>query len=110
MHFLPGSHQGGVREHRHLHDDPSVHGLVTDGVDDRNQVFVPLAPGGATFHHCRTLHRTPPNRSDRVRRALAHELQVEPVRIADDETRDRPWVRAGREAWERRAILRRPSS
>jgi ectoine hydroxylase-related dioxygenase (phytanoyl-CoA dioxygenase family) len=104
MHFLPGSHLGPVREHRHIGDDPNVHGLVSDGVDARTEVAVPLAPGGATFHHCRTLHRTPPNQSSRVRRAWANELQVEPVRLTEAEEPDRPWVRAGREAWDRRQI------
>lgn len=106
MHFLPGSHRAGVREHRHVGDDPRVHGLVTDGVDARGEIAVPLAPGGATFHHCRTLHRTPPNTSARARRAWANELQVEPVPLADDQQPDRPWVRSGREAWDRRRIFR----
>lgn len=104
MHFLPGSHREGVRAHRHIGDDPSVHGLIADGVDGDGQVAVPLAPGGATFHHCRTLHRTPPNESDHVRRAWANEVQVEPERLDAADESDRPWVRAGREAWERRKI------
>jgi ectoine hydroxylase-related dioxygenase (phytanoyl-CoA dioxygenase family) len=104
MHFLPGSHRRGVLAHRHIGDDPAVHGLVADGVDGRGEVAVPLAPGGATFHHCRTLHRTPPNTSDRARRAWANEVQVEPeAQIGGDEP-DRPWVRAGREAWARRRL------
>jgi ectoine hydroxylase-related dioxygenase (phytanoyl-CoA dioxygenase family) len=107
MHFLPGSHLGAVREHRHLHDDPRIHGLVADDVDGSAQVAVPLASGGATFHHCRTLHRTPPNTSGRVRRAWANELQVDPAPASDDDQPDRPWVRAGKQAWGRRSILRR---
>jgi ectoine hydroxylase-related dioxygenase (phytanoyl-CoA dioxygenase family) len=107
MHFLPGSHLGGVRAHRHLGDDPNVHGLVADGVDGAAEVAVPLAPGGATFHHCRTLHRTPPNQSGRVRRAWANEVQLEPQKLAAGDEPDRPWVRAGREAWERRDLGRR---
>jgi ectoine hydroxylase-related dioxygenase (phytanoyl-CoA dioxygenase family) len=105
MHFLPGSHLGPVRPHRHLEDDPRVHGLVTDGVDARGQIAVPLDPGGASFHHCRTLHRTPPNASGRVRRAWANELQLEPVPLAADDEPDRPWVRAGKVAWKGRRIL-----
>jgi hypothetical protein len=105
MHFVPGSHRGDVRPHRHLDDDPSVHGLVTDGVDDGLGVAVPLVPGGATFHHCRTLHRTTPNVSERPRRAWANEFQAEPVPYPEG-TNDRPWVREGHEAWERRTIRR----
>jgi ectoine hydroxylase-related dioxygenase (phytanoyl-CoA dioxygenase family) len=104
MHFVPGSHTGAVRPHRHIGDDPTVHGLVTDGIDDELGVPVPLDPGGATFHHCRTLHRTTPNVSDRPRRAWANELQVEPVPAA--EAADRPWVSEGKEAWDRRSVYR----
>ena len=79
MHFLPGSHVGPVRPHRHIDDDPNVHGLVDrGGRRHRRASPVPLAPGGATFHHCRTLHMTTPNVSDHVRRAWATEIQVEP--------------------------------
>ena len=109
MHFLPGSHLGSVREHRHIGDDPTVHGLETD-IDDvaaRRAVAVPIGPGGATFHHCRTLHMTTPNVSDRVRRAWATEVQVEPVRLPEGERDNRPWVAAGQEAWERRAVYRK---
>ena len=103
MHFLPGSHQSEIREHRHINDDPEVHGLITDGVDDSTAIAVPVEPGGATFHHCRTLHRSTPNVSDHVRRAWANELQLAPAPLEPDERPDRPWVRDGQEAWERRA-------
>ena len=104
MHFIPGSHREGIRPHRHIGDDPRVHGLVTDAVDERRAVAIPLAPGGATFHHCRTLHHTPPNTSDRVRRAWANEVQLDPAPLAEGEDADRPWVRAGREAWNQRRL------
>ena len=65
---------------------------------------VELAPGGATFHHCRTLHRTPPNVSDNVRRAWANEFQIEPVPHDGDEPH-RPWVRAGQAAWDNRTVF-----
>lgn len=106
MHFLPGSHLGDVRVHRHIGDDPSVHGLITDGVDDTTEVAVPLDPGGATFHHCRTLHRTTPNVSDHARRAWANEYQAEPVALAPEVAPQRPWVTAGNEAWEQREVYK----
>ncbi|MET0902208.1 MAG: phytanoyl-CoA dioxygenase family protein [Acidimicrobiales bacterium] len=109
MTFLPGSHLGEVPPHRHLDDDPEVHGLVVrdlEAMDESTAVAVPLAPGGATFHHCRTLHRTPPNVSDRVPRAWATELQTEPIPVSAENAADRPWVRAGMEAWEQRAVYR----
>jgi hypothetical protein len=107
LHFVPGSHNEGVRDHRHINDDPNVHGLLTDGVDDGRGVPVPLEPGGASFHHCRTLHRSTPNTSGHVRRAWANELQLEPVPLAADETPDRPWVREGKEAWDNRSVYKR---
>jgi len=108
MHFLPGSHHGPVVPHRHLGDDPAVHGLAADVDDaplDAAAVAVPLDPGGATFHHCRTLHMTTPNVSQRVRRAWANEAQVPPVPLPEGEVADRPWVREGREARARAAGL-----
>ena len=69
MQFIPGSHKGDVRWHRHIDDNPLIHGLVTDDVDPSEAVPCPLAPGGATFHHHRTLHYTAPNTTDKPRRA-----------------------------------------
>jgi ectoine hydroxylase-related dioxygenase (phytanoyl-CoA dioxygenase family) len=104
MHFIPGSHVGPVRPHRHIDDDPNVHGLWTEVADDAQAVPVPIAPGGATFHHCRTLHMTTPNVSHHVRRAWATEVQVEPQPIPRGERPDRPWVREAEEAWKRRKL------
>ena len=105
MHFLPGSHTGPVQPHRHIDDDPAVHGLeLIDPPDDARAVAVPLEPGGATFHHCRTMHMTPPNLSDHVRRAWANEIQVEPIRLPDGDQPDRPWVRDGQTAWAARSL------
>jgi ectoine hydroxylase-related dioxygenase (phytanoyl-CoA dioxygenase family) len=104
MHFVPGSHTGPVRPHRHIDDDPNVHGLWTEVADDVSAVPVALAPGGATFHHCRTLHMTTPNRSDHVRRAWATEVQVEPRALPPGEQPDYPWVREAFEAWKRRKL------
>ena len=97
LHFLPGSHLGPVLPHRHIGDDPAVHGLETDVDDDRDAVAVELAAGEATFHHCRTLHRSGPNRTDGQRRAYANEYQLAPIPCEDDEPR--PWVREGQLEW-----------
>jgi ectoine hydroxylase-related dioxygenase (phytanoyl-CoA dioxygenase family) len=104
MHFLPGSHKGEVRKHRHIDDDPNVHGLETDVPDAHRAVAVPLDPGGATFHHCRTLHMTPPNVSDHVRRAWANEIQIEPIPLPEGDRPDHPWVASGNEAWAQRTL------
>jgi hypothetical protein len=100
MSFIPGSHEGPVRAHRHVGDDPTVHALETDDVDPSRAVAVPLAPGGAIFHHCRTLHSSGPNTSAHVRRAYANEFQLAPVPRRDPVSR--PWIDAGRKAWESR--------
>jgi hypothetical protein len=100
MSFIPGSHRRDVRKHRHVGDDPTVHALFTDDVDERAAVPLPLAPGGAILHHCRTLHSSGPNRSDYARRAYANEFQLTPRKRAVPF--DRPWVTEGRDAWESR--------
>jgi hypothetical protein len=102
LRFVPGSQTGGVRVHRHIGDDPSIHGLVTDDVDDGAAVAVPLPAGGAIFHHCRTLHSSGPNTSPAVRRAYANEWQLPPTRRASVE--ERPWLEAGRRAWDARRL------
>lgn len=105
MHFLPGSHTGEVRAHRHINDDPAVHGLeVIDPPDDALATPVPIDAGGATFHHCRTLHMTTPNVSDRPRRAWANEIQIEPIKLPEGERPDYPWVREGHAAWAARSL------
>src|SRR5262245_33701345 len=108
MTFLPGSHLGDVLDHRHIGDDPNVHGLYAEAIDPDDPavraaaVPVPLAAGGATFHHPRTLHSTGPNRTDRRRRAFATELQTKPARNPDPQSR--PWVDEGRAAFEARTF------
>jgi hypothetical protein len=102
MSFIPGSHRGDVRVHRHVGDDPAVHALFTDDFDERRAVALPLAPGGAILHHCRTLHSSGPNRSDHARRAYANEFQLAPVKRAVPF--ERPWVTESREAWEARNV------
>jgi hypothetical protein len=103
MTFLPGSHRFEVLRHRHIGDDPAVHGLeVVEAIDTSRAVAVPLAAGGATFHHPRMLHYTGPNRSPRRRRAYANEFQTEPS--PREAVAERPWVDEGRAAWDRREV------
>ncbi len=66
MHYFPGSHRWGVVEHEKIPDTPH---LVPKGVDLKAAVAVPIRAGGVIFHHGLTLHTSPPNRSDRWRRA-----------------------------------------
>ncbi|MGH9887514.1 MAG: phytanoyl-CoA dioxygenase family protein [bacterium] len=100
MSFIPGSHRGEVRKHRHVGDDPAVHALITDEVDAQLAIAVPVRPGGAIFHHCRVLHSSGANTSARVRRAWANEFQRAPQPRAQPV--ERPWIDAGKRAWESR--------
>jgi hypothetical protein len=79
MQFIPKSHLGEVLTHRSPNNDPRIHGLECDGDFDRAAaVSCPLPPGGATFHHNRTLHHAGPNHSDIARRAYILVFAVPP--------------------------------
>jgi Phytanoyl-CoA dioxygenase (PhyH) len=95
--FIPGSHRRDVLDHRHLHDDPSIHVLeVAEPIDCTDAVAVPVRRGGATFHHPRLLHYSGPNTTDGRRRAWANEFQSAPERR--EPPAHRPWVTAGEKA------------
>ena len=96
LQFIPGSHKGEVRWHRHINDDPLVHGLVTDDVDTSQAIACPLLVGGATFHQCRTLHYAGPNTTNRPRRAYILVLSGPPKRR--ETPANRPWQKAEQEA------------
>lgn len=66
MHVIPGSHLAA-----HGHERAEVLLDASGAVGDADPVVVDLPAGGAMFHHCQTLHHTPPNRTDRPRRAFA---------------------------------------
>jgi ectoine hydroxylase-related dioxygenase (phytanoyl-CoA dioxygenase family) len=69
MQFIPGSHQLEVQPHHTIGHDPRVHGLEIDSIDISKAVACPILAGGATIHHCRTVHYAGPNLSDIPRRA-----------------------------------------
>lgn len=105
MHFIPGSHRQDVMRHRHVGDDPNVHALVVaEPVDEAQGVPQPIPAGGASFHHCRLLHRSGPNRTGGVRRAYANEF-IAP-RVRRRERAVRPWFDQTREAWSQRDKVR----
>jgi ectoine hydroxylase-related dioxygenase (phytanoyl-CoA dioxygenase family) len=96
LQFIPGSHTSDVARHRHIDNDPTVHGLVTDHVDPSQAVACPIPAGGATFHHCRTLHYAGPNTTGRPRRAYTLVLSGPPIRREKPEAR--PWQAEEQEA------------
>jgi hypothetical protein len=68
MQFVPGSHRLQVMRHRRKASGEPLE--LDEPYDTSAAVACPLAPGGATFHHCRAVHGTGPNVSRRPRRAL----------------------------------------
>ncbi len=70
MQFVPGSHRLEVLRYRREPGPDPQPLLLDEPVDLSGAAACPLAPGGATFHHCRTLHHTAGNRSPRPRRAF----------------------------------------
>ena len=96
MQFIPGSHKEEVRWHRHIQNNPLIHGLVTDDVDPNAAIACPLSPGGATFHHSRTLHYTAPNTTKNPRRAYI--LVCSGPTKKREKPAHRPWQAEEREA------------
>jgi hypothetical protein len=68
MQFVPRSHELEVMRHRRK--APTEPLELDEPYDVSGAVPCPLPPGGATFHHCRTVHGTGANVSQRPRRAL----------------------------------------
>ena len=106
MSFIPGSHRNDVLVHKHVNDDPSVHGLYTepDPADIARAEIVPVPAGGVVLHHSRTLHRSGPNTTDKVRRAYSNEWQLAPVEA--ETAAHRPWMDEHRQAWSEREARR----
>ncbi len=68
MHVIPGSHLRPVAHPPA--PDGSVLLDIEQEVDTGAAVVIPLPAGGAMVHHCQTVHYTPPNHTDRQRRAF----------------------------------------
>lgn len=71
LRFIAKSNHGPLLEHRHLNDDPRIHGLEALNVDEANRVYCPLDSGGVTIFHHRTLHGADANIGDKPRWAYA---------------------------------------
>ncbi|MFN7920241.1 MAG: phytanoyl-CoA dioxygenase family protein [Bryobacteraceae bacterium] len=69
VHYTPGSHRWQPLPHK----ASGVQGnsMMADHVPaDLVEIPGPLSPGDAMLHHCLTVHRSEPNRSERPRRGL----------------------------------------
>ena len=69
MHLMPGSHLAPLGHDRSQSTSSLLD--IGDQVDEDQAAVVDLPAGGALFHHCQTLHYTPPNKPERQRRAFA---------------------------------------
>jgi len=97
--YVPGSHTGEVRRHRHQGGDPAVHILeVDEPLDTSTARPVPLPAGGLVLHHPRCLHGAGGNYSTLTRRAWGIVYQTPPV--ARRRPADHPWWHEGRAAHE----------
>jgi phytanoyl-CoA hydroxylase len=67
MHYYSGSHWRGLLPHRLI---PGTPHLVPEGFERRWSTPVPIAAGGCILHHSLTVHWSPPNCSERWRRAF----------------------------------------
>ena len=74
MHFIDGGHRDGVLPHHQVEHVQSD--LLYCEPDPARQVACPIRVGDVTFHHSKTPHMTPTNRSDAWRRAVTHHLRV----------------------------------
>jgi ectoine hydroxylase-related dioxygenase (phytanoyl-CoA dioxygenase family) len=103
MQFVPRSHLWDVVPHQPIGNDPKVIGLEADnpGVFLGDAVACELPAGGATIHHCRTMHYTGPNTTDQPRRAYI--IGVGAPATPRNTPRDFAWLRQQQTAWQERA-------
>jgi hypothetical protein len=88
MSLVPGSHRRGIQPHQLGQGDPAVTYIE---LKEQAQPAVPhpVPKGGASFHHCRTIHGSGPNVSERPRRAYINEWQAVPQKRSAP--KDHPW-------------------
>jgi hypothetical protein len=88
MQFLAGSHRSEIIAHKNIGlGEPLV---LEDALDVTGAVACPIAAGHATVHHCRTIHYSGPNYSERPRRAISA-LFHGPI-VRRDEPLERTWL------------------
>ena len=79
MHVIPGGHRGGGLKHHHTFDCE----IVPDRLDPADAVPIPVPAGGALFFYGLLPHQTPPNRSDKRRRALQFHYRSADSQVVD---------------------------
>lgn len=92
LYFVPGGHrEEDVLPHRHLQDDPRIHGLeiVPGHVDESHARLLEVPRGSASVHHCRVVHGAGPNRTPHTRSAFILNFATQPRTLATP--RAFPW-------------------
>jgi ectoine hydroxylase-related dioxygenase (phytanoyl-CoA dioxygenase family) len=82
MQFIPRSF---LREGHYPHTDrgDGTAVRIAHDFDESQAVAMPVPAGGATFHHCRTLHYSGPNTTDHPRRAMVFVFHTLPERLRE---------------------------
>ena len=68
MHLMPGSHLRAMAHERNTKGGTLLD--IGDQVDESRAAVIDLPAGGVLLHHCQAWHYTPPNRTERQRRAF----------------------------------------
>lgn len=71
LHYIDGSHLSALLKHEPLADEPHNKTPAAEKIDTQRTSCAAVRRGGVVFHHSQTLHASPPNESDRWRRAYA---------------------------------------
>ncbi len=68
LEVIAGSHRSGLKPHGPLPDYPSPeHGILMEHLPPGDRLACPIRKGGAVLFQHKTLHRSFPNRTDRIR-------------------------------------------
>ena len=82
MHVVAGSHTGGIAEHGMVDGDY----VLLNPPPSENAVPIPLRAGDALVFHGEIYHHTPPNRTDKRRRAIQYHYSSAKCHRNNDET------------------------
>jgi phytanoyl-CoA hydroxylase len=82
MHVIPGSHAGGTKEHGMVNNDY----VLLSPPSTESAVPVPLRAGDALIFHGEIYHHTPPNKTDKRRRAIQYHYSSTKCQRTNDQT------------------------
>lgn len=84
LRYIEGSHRGPILKHLHDPDEPHNRSPAQDDIDLSREVLACVGKGGVVFHHCKTLHTSHRNESDRWRRGYATHWASAAVKSEND--------------------------